>query len=100
MSTSSLGRFVASVDAREVAKVRARASISIIDARDRVLRFPLPAVCKEKGLNARIADELVWQKIVDLMSSPKLMLSQAERWINSKQNKTAQFNWRRKTSGK
>ena len=55
---------------------------------DRVLRFPLPAVCKEKGLNARIADELVWEKIVGLMSSPKLMLSQAERWLDSKQDKT------------
>jgi site-specific DNA recombinase len=56
---------------------------------DRVLRFPLPAVCKERGINARISDELVWLKVVDLMSSPKLMLSQAERWIRSKQNNTA-----------
>jgi site-specific DNA recombinase len=56
---------------------------------DRILRFPLPAVCKERGINARISDELVWQKIVDLMSSPELMLSQAERWIRSKQDKTA-----------
>jgi site-specific DNA recombinase len=56
---------------------------------DRVLSFPLPAVCKERGINARIGDQLVWKKIVDLMSSPELMLSHAERWINSKQDKTA-----------
>jgi site-specific DNA recombinase len=55
---------------------------------DRVLRFPLPAVCKERGINARISDQLVWHKIVELMSSPELMLSQAERWIRSKQDKT------------
>lgn len=52
---------------------------------DRVLNFPLPAVCKERGISARIADELVWHKIVELMSSTELMLSQAERWQTSKQ---------------
>lgn len=55
---------------------------------DRNLRFPLPAVCKERGINARISDQLVWDKIFDLMSSPQLMLSQAERWLLSKQFKT------------
>ena len=55
---------------------------------DRVSRFPLPTVCKERGINARIGDELVWDKIADLMSSPDLMLSHAERWTNSKQDKT------------
>lgn len=54
---------------------------------DRVLSFPLPAACRERGINARIADELVWHKIVDLMSSPELMLLQAERWLVSKQLK-------------
>jgi site-specific DNA recombinase len=51
---------------------------------DRVLRFPLPPVCRERGINARIADELVWQKICNLMSSPQLMSVQIERWMNSK----------------
>src|SRR5207302_9982135 len=36
-----------------------------------------------------ISDQLVWDKIADLMSSPKLMLSQAERWLDLKQEKTA-----------
>ncbi|MCP1752004.1 hypothetical protein [Bradyrhizobium elkanii] len=31
----------------------------------------------------------MWDKIVDLMSSPELMLSQVERWIDSKQDKAA-----------
>jgi site-specific DNA recombinase len=56
---------------------------------DRVLSFPLPAVCKERGMNARISDQLVWDKIVDLMSSPELMQSHAERWIDSQQDKRA-----------
>ncbi|WLA73368.1 recombinase family protein [Bradyrhizobium diazoefficiens] len=56
---------------------------------DRVLSFPLRGVCKERGINARIGDQLVWDKIVDLMSSPELMLSQVERWIDSKQDKAA-----------
>jgi site-specific DNA recombinase len=54
---------------------------------DRVLRFPLPATCRERGLNARIADELVWQKIADLMSSSELMSTQVGRWMKSKQIK-------------
>ena len=52
---------------------------------DRVLRFPLPRECRERGLNARIADELVWQQIVQLMSSPQLMREQVERRMNSDQ---------------
>lgn len=56
---------------------------------DRVLSFPLRAGCRERGINARISDQLVWDKIVDLMSSPELMLSQVERWIDSRQDKTA-----------
>lgn len=58
---------------------------------DRVLNFPLPPTCEEKGVNARIADELVWKKIVGLMSSEKLMAEQAERWFKNRQdkNKTA-----------
>ena len=49
---------------------------------DRVLRYPLPPECRERGLNARIADELVWQQMVQLMSSPELMRQQVERRMN------------------
>lgn len=53
---------------------------------DRIYSFPLKPDCKEKGLNARILDPLVWQKITELMSSPKLLVKQMEDWFNN-QNK-------------
>ena len=52
---------------------------------DRVLRFPLPQECRERGLNAKIADELVWQRMVQLMSSPELIREQVERRMRSGQ---------------
>jgi len=55
---------------------------------NRVLNFPLPPTCKEGGINARIADKLVWEKIVKLMSSPELLSKQINRWVNNRQNKT------------
>ncbi|MEX1027478.1 MAG: recombinase family protein, partial [Candidatus Paceibacterota bacterium] len=54
---------------------------------DRINRFPLPAQCAEGGINARIADEKVWQKLTSLMASPDLMLKQAERWHKEQQAK-------------
>ena len=47
---------------------------------DRVACHPLPPTCTEKGVNARIADELVWEQVARLMSSKELMLKQVERW--------------------
>jgi site-specific DNA recombinase len=52
---------------------------------DRVLSFPLPATCKEKGINARVADKLVWEKIASLMSSEELLSEQAGRWFGARQ---------------
>src|SRR5258706_6413060 len=37
---------------------------------DRVHSFPLASKCTEKGINARIADALIWNKIHKLMLSP------------------------------
>ena len=54
---------------------------------DRVLSFPLPPTCKEKGINARIADKVVWNKIAALMSSPDLLSKQIERWMRSQRVK-------------
>ncbi len=54
---------------------------------NRVNNFPLPATCEEKGLNAKIADELIWQKLVELMSSPKLLSQQIKHWIGNKRSK-------------
>ena len=55
---------------------------------DRIMSFPLPRKCKEKGINARISDKLVWDKIVKLMCSPELLMKQANRWFNSQKVKT------------
>jgi site-specific DNA recombinase len=52
----------------------------------RVLNYPLPPTCKERGINARITDELVWEKIVELMSSKSSMLKQVERWTGEQRN--------------
>ena len=55
---------------------------------DRVLSFPLPPKCKEKGINAILADKLVWKKISELMSSPELMTAQVNRWFKERQAKS------------
>jgi len=52
---------------------------------DRVYSFPLPPSCKERGVNARVADVLVWQGISGLMSDPKLIKEQVKRYISDKQ---------------
>lgn len=51
---------------------------------DRVTSFPLSPNCYEKGLNARIVDSVVWEKISGLMTSPELLSKQAERWLNNR----------------
>ncbi len=54
---------------------------------DRVLTYPFPATCKEKGMNARIVDQAVWDNISEMMSSPKLLEKQLSRWVRSKMKK-------------
>lgn len=51
----------------------------------RVKNYPLPSKCDERGVNARIADKLVWDKIRQLMSSPQLIKDQAKRYLNQLQ---------------
>jgi len=53
---------------------------------DRVHTFPLPATCLEKGVNAKIADEVVWQNIKELMSNPELMKQQVLKWMEQKKS--------------
>ncbi len=53
---------------------------------DRVHTFPLPATCLEKGVNAKIADEVVWQNIRELMSNPELMNQQVLKWMEQKKS--------------
>ena len=54
---------------------------------DRNYSFPLPSTCPEKGINARIADQLVWDKVSGLMTSSKLITYQINRYANSRKNK-------------
>jgi site-specific DNA recombinase len=51
---------------------------------NRVRNFPLPSKCSEKGINARISDNLVWLQIAKLMSSPELMMQQIKKWDNNR----------------
>lgn len=55
---------------------------------DRVRCFPLKSECKEKGINAKIADQLIWEKISTLMTSEKLMKDQLQRWFKNKNNRS------------
>lgn len=54
---------------------------------DRVLSSPLPRTCLEAGVNARIADRLVWDGIVNLMTTPELMRDQIRRWATNRPDK-------------
>ena len=54
---------------------------------DRILNFPLPPTCKEKGINAAIADEKVWGKITEVMSSEELLTEQISRYLENKKEK-------------
>lgn len=54
---------------------------------DRVYTFPSPRTCFQRGLNARVADELVWQQLKSIMSDPVLMNEQIEKWNAGKTKK-------------
>lgn len=54
---------------------------------ERVYCYPLPRKCFEKGVNARIADDLVWNRVSDFMTSPELIEEQMNLWAKDKQSK-------------
>jgi site-specific DNA recombinase len=53
---------------------------------DRVYSFPLGRNCNEKGLNARVVDDLVWKKVSEIVTSPSVIKKHIERWINGKKS--------------
>lgn len=55
---------------------------------NRVYSFPLPATCEEGGINARIADSLIWKKIAELMTSPDLLLKSIDLVMNREKTRT------------
>jgi len=60
---------------------------------DRILSYPLPAKCNEKGVNARLADRLVWDKLKEFMTSPELLMNRTKQWLNKKQVKAEKSNF-------
>lgn len=57
---------------------------------DRVYRHPLPRKCHEKGINARIADKLVWDGISNYMTDPKVLKKQVKRFMGEQEKETKQ----------
>lgn len=51
---------------------------------NRVLHYPLPRTCDEKGINARIADELVWSRLHGVITSREEILKYTQEWIESR----------------
>jgi site-specific DNA recombinase len=51
---------------------------------DRVYSFPLPRTCLIGGINARIVDEIVWQRVREIMTSPDLLAGQIKRFESKK----------------
>ena len=41
----------------------------------------------ERGINARIADRMVWQGIIGLITSPDRMLAEMDRWRKNRKDK-------------
>ncbi len=54
---------------------------------DRIYSFPLAPTCKEKGINARVADELVWREVTKLMASPERMMAEISKWATKRKDK-------------
>lgn len=50
---------------------------------DRVYSFPLPRSCYEGGINAKIVDKAIWGRLKQIMSTPEIMRTYAEKWINN-----------------
>jgi site-specific DNA recombinase len=51
---------------------------------NRTRSYPLPPTCAEGAINARVADELVWMKVAELMSSKELLAKQIKRWTSNR----------------
>jgi len=54
---------------------------------NKIRTFPFPQTCHERGINSRIADRLVWDRVAKLMSSPELLSKQLNRWLRERREK-------------
>lgn len=59
---------------------------------NRLNNFPLGRTCMEKVVHATTVDNLIWQKVKDLMTSPELLNQQIERWQHDKKIKSESSN--------
>ena len=50
---------------------------------DRLSHYPLPRECYERGINAPVLDAVVWKKLKQLLSDPRLIRQQTERWLKN-----------------
>lgn len=53
---------------------------------NKVLMFPLPKTCEEKGMNATVVDSIIWSTITNFMTSPDLLKQQLQRWSEEQRN--------------
>jgi site-specific DNA recombinase len=51
---------------------------------NRTRSYPLPRTCTAGAINARIADQLVWEKVAQLMTSKELLAKQVKRWASNR----------------
>lgn len=49
---------------------------------DRLHRFPLPSQCHEGGVNVKVVDTLVWNRIFQLMTDKDELKELSESWLN------------------
>ncbi|MCL5410446.1 MAG: recombinase family protein [Patescibacteria group bacterium] len=54
----------------------------------RLHSFPLPSQCYEGGVNTKVVDTLVWNKIVEMLTNTVMIQKQAENWIKKRDTKT------------
>lgn len=52
----------------------------------RIYKFPLPNKCTYEGVNAEILDEMVWTRLLTMLSNPDVIKTQVLRW-QKKQDK-------------
>ena len=50
---------------------------------DRVNSFPLPQTCHEGGINASITDDLLWDALKTLMTSPELLNEKVSKFLEN-----------------
>lgn len=53
---------------------------------DRQHNFPLPKVCRERGINVTVLDSAGWEKLAEMLSDPKLIEQQITRYAKDKLN--------------